>query len=111
MIKKIFILLILLQLSFLQSSYADDNNALRKLARGIINGGFCWLEVPRQMIKVNSEHGDIAGFCLGALKGSAFFVGRAFVGLYEVSTFLIPPYKPVVEPEFIFSEKYYQEEE
>jgi len=82
----------------------SDQNPLRKVARGAVNATLGWVEIPRQMIKVNKSKGDIAGVFWGPLKGFAFFVGRTAVGLYEVTTFLLPPYKPVVTPEFIFSE-------
>jgi putative exosortase-associated protein (TIGR04073 family) len=83
----------------------SDQNPLRKVARGAVNTTLGWVEIPRQMIKVNKEKGDIAGVFWGPLKGFAFFVGRTAVGIYEVTTFLIPPYKPVVNPEFILSEE------
>ncbi len=83
---------------------ASDQNPLRKVARGAVNVTLGWVEIPRQMIKVNKTKGDIAGVFWGPLKGFAFFVGRTAVGLYEVTTFLIPPYKPVVNPEFILSD-------
>ena len=82
----------------------SDQNPLRKVARGAVNTTLGWVEIPRQMIKVNKAKGDIAGVFWGPLKGFAFFVGRTAVGLYEVTTFLIPPYKPVVNPEFILSD-------
>jgi len=82
----------------------SDQNPLRKVARGAVNTTLGWVEIPRQMIKVNKTKGDIAGVFWGPLKGFAFFVGRTAVGLYEVTTFLIPPYKPVVNPEFILSD-------
>lgn len=83
----------------------SDQNPLRKVARGAVNTTLGWVEIPRQMIKENKSKGDIAGVFWGPLKGFAFFVGRTAVGLYEVTTFLIPPYKPVVNPEFILSEE------
>ncbi|MDD4955577.1 MAG: exosortase system-associated protein, TIGR04073 family [Candidatus Omnitrophica bacterium] len=83
----------------------SDQNPLRKVARGAVNTTLGWVEIPRQMIKENKDKGDIAGVFWGPLKGFAFFVGRTAVGLYEVTTFLIPPYKPVVKPEFILSDE------
>jgi len=83
----------------------SDQNPLRKVARGAVNTTLGWVEIPRQMIKENKAKGDIAGVFWGPLKGFAFFVGRTAVGLYEVTTFLIPPYKPVVTPEFILSDE------
>jgi putative exosortase-associated protein (TIGR04073 family) len=81
-----------------------EQNPLRKIARGSVNTTLGWIEIPRQIIKVNREKGDIAGMFWGPLRGFAYFMGRTAVGLYEVTTFLIPPYKPVVTPEFILSE-------
>lgn len=83
----------------------SDQNPLRKVARGAVNVTLGWAEIPRQVIKVNKENGDIAGVFWGPLKGFAFFIGRTAIGVYEVTTFLLPPYKPVVKPEFIFSEE------
>jgi len=107
--KRVFVFLILVQLFIPRLCAQDDYNALSKLARGGINTVFSFLEIPRQMIKVNQDHGDIAGIVWGPLKGLACFVGRTAVGVYESATFLIPSYKPLIEPEFIFSEE--EEEE
>jgi putative exosortase-associated protein (TIGR04073 family) len=85
--------------------YAQNYNPLRKIARGVVNTSLGWLEIPRQMIKVNEKKGDIAGIFWGTLRGLSFALMRTTVGVYEVATFIIPPYKEVVEPEFIFSEE------
>jgi len=113
--KKTLLVLIVLQLFFLplyaqeaQSSKADYG-PLRKLARGVINLAFGWLEIPRQMIRVKQEvgdtNGDIVGFTWGPAKGIACFVGRTAIGALELVTFAMPEYDPIVEPEFIFSEE------
>ncbi|MDD5584399.1 MAG: exosortase system-associated protein, TIGR04073 family [Candidatus Omnitrophica bacterium] len=107
--KRTILLLIIFQL-FLLPLYAEkitisDNNPLRKMARGAVNAALCWVEVPRQTVIVNKEKGDIAGFFWGPLKGLTYTAGRFCVGVYEMATFLLPPYKPVVQPEFIFSEE------
>jgi putative exosortase-associated protein (TIGR04073 family) len=103
MLKKVFLLVLIAQL-FALSLYAEDYNPLRKVARGAANATLGWVEIPRQTIKVNQKKGDIAGVFWGPLKGFVCFIGRTAVGIYEMVTFLVPPYKPVVEPEFIFSE-------
>lgn len=110
MVKKAVILLIIAQL-FSFNLYANDYNALRKLARGVINLSMAFVEVPRQMIKENEKHGDIAGLVWGTLKGVSYSVGRAALGVYETATFLIPTYKPLVEPEFIFDNENFSEED
>lgn len=111
MVKIIFLLAFILQL-LISPVYAESYNALRKFARGATNIVLSCVEVPRQMIKVREEigqpGGDIAGFFYGMLKGASYWVGRTCIGVYEVSTCIIPSYKPIVEPEFIFSD---QEEE
>lgn len=83
----------------------SDLSPLRKIARGTANTALGWLEIPRQTIKVNKKEGDIAGVFWGPVKGFAYFVRRTAVGIYEVTTFLLPPYKAAVEPEFIFSDE------
>ena len=83
----------------------SDYSPLRKIARGGINTLFCWVEIPRQAMKINREKGDVAAIFWGPLKGLTYTAGRFCVGIYEIATFLIPPYKPVVKPEFIFSEE------
>jgi putative exosortase-associated protein (TIGR04073 family) len=84
--------------------HLTDQNPLRKIARGASNTTLGWLEIPRQTIRVSREKGEIGGTFWGPLKGFAYFIGRTAVGIYEVTTFLLPPYKSVVEPEFIFAD-------
>ena len=102
MIKRICFLVIILQLLTLHL-YAQDYNALRKISRGVVNTSLGWTEIVRQMIEVNEEEGEVAGFFWGSLKGLVYALGRTLTGVYEVATFLLPPYSSLVEPEFIFS--------
>lgn len=111
--KKICFLLIIFQLCFLPA-YAKNYTPLNKLARGIVNTGLGWLEIPRQMIKVKAaeEHklsGEFAGIFVGPLKGLCYFLGRLAVGAYELATFPIPTYKPLIKPEYIFYNEYEEE--
>ncbi len=112
MLKKICLLLVVGQL-FLIPLYAQEYNPLRKLARGVVNATLGAVEIPKQMVKVKMENegisGDIAGLFWGPLKGIACFAGRTLLGVYEVATFLIPTYKPLVEPEFILGEEHPEE--
>jgi putative exosortase-associated protein (TIGR04073 family) len=85
--------------------FANDTNPLRKLVRGFVNLGLCMAELGRQPMHTAKEEGDLAGATWGLAKGFAFTVGRAVLGAYEVSTFILPPYRPLVEPEFIFSDE------
>ncbi|NQT28645.1 MAG: exosortase system-associated protein, TIGR04073 family [Candidatus Omnitrophica bacterium] len=106
--KKICFCLITFQLC-LVPAYARDYNPLSKFARGLVNVTMGWLEIPRQMVKVKEAEnhevsGEIAGIFWGPLKGFTYFVGRAIVGIYEVGTFPIPTYKPLIRPEYIFAD-------
>ena len=108
MLRKICLLLVIFQLC-LFSAYARDYNPLSKFARGLVNVSLGWLEIPRQMIKVRGaeDHklsGEIAGAFWGPLKGLSYFVGRMAIGTYEVATFVIPTYKPLITPEYIFDD-------
>jgi len=106
-----FSLVLILQV-LVSPVYAENYNALRKFGRGVTNVVLSCAEVPRQMIKVKEEvgpsGGDAAGLFYGTLRGVSYWVGRTCIGIYELATFIVPSYKPVVEPEFIFSD---QEEE
>ena len=103
MLKKICVLVIILQLVTFPV-YAQDYNALRKLARGTSNVICGWTELFRQMSKVGEEEGYAAGFFWGLFKGLACTIGRSLAGAYEIATFIIPPYRPVVKPEFVLSD-------
>ncbi|MDD3296384.1 MAG: exosortase system-associated protein, TIGR04073 family [Candidatus Omnitrophica bacterium] len=104
MVKKICFLLLAMQLCCL-SLPAQDYNALRKLGRGASNISLGWMEVFLQMGKVDKEAGPVAGFFWGLTKGIACAMGRTIYGAYDIVTFPVPSYKPLVEPEFIFSEE------
>ncbi len=85
--------------------YAGEYNPLRKLSRGFVNFTVGIIEVPRQIVKVTEKSGDIAGISYGLLKGFACWIGRTIVGAYEVGTFVLPSYRALIEPEFIFEEE------
>lgn len=108
-IKKHFLLLVILLISFLsltfsvKSVFADD--CLTKAGRGIANVATGWLEVPKEVAKQTEKAGDIAGFFVAPIKGIAKGLGRTLAGVYDVVTFLIPiphDYEPLIEPEFVF---------
>ena len=89
------------------ASYAGipEVNPVRKLMRGIGNMTLCGGDFGRQPMMTNKEEGDVSGVTWGVAKGVGFTFGRAILGTYETVTFLIPPYRTLVEPEFIFSDK------
>jgi putative exosortase-associated protein (TIGR04073 family) len=101
MVKK-FVVFTLLCL-WCASSYAMDENAVTKLARGITNQATCWIEVPKQIYLVSKERDPFTGVIFGAPKGVCETLIRASSGIYDTSLFLLPPYdKPLTEYEFVF---------
>lgn len=76
------------------------HNAARKLGRGLGNVLFGVVEVPNQYTKAQAEHGGGAGWTYGVPKGIARWFGRELVGIFEVVTFPIPSYKPIMKPEW-----------
>ena len=81
----------------------SGQNALRKLGRGLSNVLFGIVELPNQYTKAIDANGGAAGVTYGLPKGVFRWIGREFVGVYEIVTFPIPVprgYKPVMEPEW-----------
>ena len=110
MIRLAVALVIILQLFIAPMSlFAEEeqghDHALTKLPRGFANIGFAVLEIPRQMVKTKQDKGDFAGISMGLGKGLVFALGRVLVGAYEIVTFWIPPFEPVIEPEYLFGEE------
>jgi putative exosortase-associated protein (TIGR04073 family) len=102
--KKVVLVVFILQFVAL-ALYADDYTPMRKLGRGVANFSLAIAEVPRQVDLVRDESGTLAGLTYGTVKGLTFFLGRTVLGVYEAATFLLPTYKPLVEPEFILTDE------
>ena len=87
---------------------------LRKLHRGVFNIITCPLEFPASMFNVTvEENSSFTGFWLGGVQGVFTTFLRGLEGIFDVVTFIIPPYsKSIMVPEFAWdsliqaSEKY-----
>ncbi len=87
------------------TAYAYERNAATKLGRGFANGTTCWIEVPKQAYLTGKHRDPLSGITYGVVKGACYTIIRAASGVYDVVTFLIPPYDaPIFEPEFVFEE-------
>ena len=99
MLKKLFIFMIVLTISFAVSAedkpdypgkmtpekmenYHDDSNFFR-IGRGFVNLVTCWLEVPRCMLYQNSNI-PVIGLAIGAGQGGLFTSGRAISGVADI---------------------------
>jgi len=91
------------------AGYAQEQTALSKLSRGFTNLTLGWMELGKQPMKVKQEHGDaagdVAGLTWGVVQGFTHFIGRTAVGAYEMATFFVPSFEPIIQPEYIFSEE------
>jgi len=86
-----------------------NNNAWKKLGRGVCNLLTFPLEIPNQISKTNITDGPMAAFTWGAIKGVGMTAFRALVGAYETISFPVPcpeGYAPILtDPEFFFEDQ------
>ncbi len=81
--------------------FAED--AFDKLGRGVANVATGWMDVPKEMEKRSDDDSNLfAALLVAPVKGLLKAVGRTVVGAYEIVTFPIPTYKPVIDPEFVW---------
>lgn len=82
---------------------------LNKLGRGLINIVTCWAEIPGQAYKVAEEKDPLTGSTLGVVEGFCSAGLRGLSGIFDVATFLIPPYnKPLMKPEYALGSAFEQ---
>lgn len=106
MMRKLFVIAVVLSLIVSSASPAFCDGPTTKLGRGICNMVTFPLEIPEQISRVNNSDGPFAAGTVGVIKGLGWAVGRACVGVYEVITFMFPMpknYKPLMDdPEYFF---------
>lgn len=101
----IICLAVLVILNVVTTSYAQDMT--KKLGRGLANILTGWIELPKNIYDTSVEENPLAGITIGTAKGVGMTIVRTGAGIYETITFPFPlpeGYKPVLEPEFVFSE-------
>ena len=84
--------------------YAQDPS--KKLVRGLGNILTGWIELPKNIYETSVEDNVLSGLTIGLAKGVGMTIVRTGAGVYETVTFPFPipeGYKPVLEPEFVFS--------
>ncbi len=84
---------------------SSEQNAMRKLGRGVANIVSSPVEVLNDIQQVYLEEGAMAAMTTGTMCGVADGLIRAAVGVFEIGTFPAPMpgvgYGPIVEPEFL----------
>lgn len=89
-------------LNIASASHAQDMG--RKLFRGVINIASGWVELPKNVYVIGTEHDFASGMVIGVPKGILMAALRTCAGIYDTITFPIPipkDYKPLLEPEFV----------
>lgn len=108
--KTLVFLMILILMGSLPVVAADQlkpNQAASKLARGITNIATCWGEYFTQLPTAIDKSPDyLTGFLYDVVRGTAYTIRRAGVGVYDVVSFPFPGktnYGPVIQPETVFT--------
>ncbi len=86
---------------------AHPDNPATKLARGVANTFFGWMEVPKQAA-IGGQEASLPGFIGGIFKGVGMGVGRTLVGAVEIGTFWAPVpdgYAPMLNPPTVFEKE------
>lgn len=82
-----------------------ESSAGAKMTRGITNVLFGWTEIVRTPVEMSAgiQRGKFTAILLGVPYGILRFVGRTFVGIYEVATFYAPqgPIMPSIQGEVL----------
>ena len=102
----VILVVVLMILNIASAGYAQSMGD--KLNRGLTNIVTGWFEIPKNMSAASAKHDFVSAFFIGLPKGLWMTVVRTGAGVYDTVTFPIPfpkDYKPVLEPEFIFTDK------
>ncbi|MBI1991869.1 MAG: exosortase system-associated protein, TIGR04073 family [Candidatus Omnitrophica bacterium] len=86
----------------------DSGKAFTKFTRGFVNIVTGWVEIPKRIQETSQASGAFAGFTWGVLRGIGYGFIRTAAGGYELVTFPFPAppgYEPVIQPEYVFSER------
>ena len=97
---------IFLVIFFGLSSLSYAQGPMTKLGRGAANVLTGWIEIPKEIVTVTEDEGDIRGLFVAPLTGLWKALVRTTAGVYEVLTFVIPvpaDYEAVVYPESVIS--------
>ena len=80
--------------------------ASEKFTRGVCNVATGLLEIPNQIGKRSEKDGALSGMTLGLAEGFGAAIVRMGAGIWDAVTwpgsFIIPDYKPVIEPPTLF---------
>ncbi|MCB9800407.1 MAG: exosortase system-associated protein, TIGR04073 family [Candidatus Omnitrophica bacterium] len=109
MMNKHLILLILLWIAALiftaRSAFADD--MWTKAGRGFGNLTTGYYEIVHQTVEMSEDNRWPIALFGGLVKGVAYGTARTLTGAFELVTFPIPGYEPIMYPEYIIGQAYH----
>lgn len=82
----------------------ETGTPLRKLQRGVINIVLSPIEISHELHVEKRKNEYLPSWVTGLGRGTAYMVGRALSGVYDLVTFPIPVpagYEPLVYPELV----------
>jgi len=101
----LFIILCAVAWSVPSYAYEDyEYTAQDKFSRGALNMITFFLEIPITMYEISVEDNPLMGILLGLPLGIAKGVVRFGAGVVEVGTTPLPPFGPILKPEYLFFE-------
>lgn len=95
--------LLFLAASLQAAEIEDEGTPQRKLQRGFLNIVLSPLEISNELAQEKDTDTFPPSWVTGLGRGTAFMMGRALVGVYELVTFPVPYpgcYKEILSPEF-----------
>lgn len=72
----------------------------RKLARGLSNILYGFVEIPAQIVRKTEAHGSKGGYAYGFVDGTKRSFRRLGYGFYELVTFHCPTYRGTFKPPY-----------
>jgi len=85
-----------------ERSDVDRYQFRQKLRRGITNLGAGWMEIPLKTVGeiTFGRRSPLENMVVGLFVGTTRGVERTLFGIWETGTFYLPPYDPILKPEY-----------
>lgn len=105
--KKVCVIALVLVLACSAGAYAAEDvtfveGSSKKMGRGIMNILDATVEIPGTLMHEVREEGPLFGVFKGLAMGVVNTVVRASVGVFEVVTFFLPSWEPILDdPQFL----------
>lgn len=85
-----------------EKSDVDRYKFRQKIRRGITNLGAGWMEIPLKTVGeiTFGSRSPLENMMVGLMVGTTRGLERTLFGIWETSTFYLPPYDPILLPEY-----------